>query len=328
MHLSLKKIINPPIPLAALLIIVCAAAWCVHTTDRYFDAETLNAPLAVLLQKTIPNEWFVRAVICLLLTFGNGLLLWQLNNRFTLIRERTFLLFFTFLVLLSFCESTHYIVVGHLTASFIIASFFIFLDMYHRQDATEAAFLGSFLVAVAGLLLLPPVLLLFVPVWIGFVMMRAFSLRTFLASLVGLIAPAFLCFATKLIDVKEFANNFTNIFVVWSIESIKFSISQSVYFSTLLLLFLLALIGIYTSKLRDVVHTRINLNFMVVFWFFSIGIAVLYFHFLHLLLPLIVAPFAIIFSQPVSLRNNTYFTVLFYIFCGINLLYFLYHILY
>lgn len=316
---SLKKIIKPTTPVAVLLITVCVALWFLPI-DSYIEIESRNVPLADFLQRLMPDNWVLCLFINLIITVSNGLLLWLLNKKFVLIRERTFLLLFTFLLLSGTWESTHYLVTGHLAATFVIVSFFIFLDMYHRSDATELAFLGSFLVATASLLLIPPLVLLLLPVWIGFIMMRAFSLRTFLASLVGVITPAILCFATQIVEIQQFFVGFTPIVGGWN-SGISNNLPQIIYILLQIVLGILALIGIYTNSLLDVVRTRVNLNYVVLFLVFSVGIAIFYWEISPLLLPLIAALYAIVFSQPMSLRSSTYYTVLFCIFCGINLLY-------
>jgi len=322
LSLSLRKIINPPLPLSVLLTVLCAALWSV---EGEAVPQQGTAPLTLWLQENLPQGWLT-ILLALTISMCNGLLLWLLNNSFTLIRERSFLLFFCCVFLLSCWDSVHYNIAGHLAAGSVIVSFFIFLSMYHRRDATEAAFLGSFIISLAALLLIEPLVLLLLPVWIGFAMMRALSLRSFLASVVGLAAAVIpLCFV-KIVNIHDFIKVLTSFF--WKDYDISsLSPSELLYFVTLVILGITALVGIYSTSLRDVVRTRINLNYIIVFLVFTFVIALLYFPVYSLLLPLIAMLYAVVFSQPVSLRDSNFFFVLFMIFCAVNLLYRLQNVL-
>jgi hypothetical protein len=319
--ISLKKIINPKVPVAALLIVTCVLLWFVPLSSKILLPEVTLLPGALGLCHIFPPQSLLTLVASMAVILLNGFLLTLLNTKFTLIRERTFLIFLVYFILLSIWHTLHYFLVGNIAATVIIVSFFIFLNMYHRRDATEEAFLGSFFIAITGLLVVPEFLLLFVPVWLGFLAMKAFSLKVFLASLVGLITPIILLFSVGLIDFQSFIMHFKSIGISWGDISENYSSLYLIHFSILLILIILTTISNHSNKLKDVVRTRKNLSFVEIFLFFTLAITVGYLHVFIIFLPLIAALFSIVFAKPITLSHSKYTVALFFVFCAVNLVY-------
>ncbi|MHB9140408.1 MAG: hypothetical protein ACYC25_00845, partial [Paludibacter sp.] len=184
---SIKNFITPGIPLAILLVMSCFALWVITYFGGYFVTVSMqNNSVVVFLQSILIPNTILSGLTAISFTLLNAFLVAQLNNRFTLIRSRTFLPIFIFVLLLGVWNETHLVNGSHLALTiFIIALFFTF-NMFHNRNASEEAFMGSFLISVSSLFINP--LIFLIPVfWIGFIMLQSFSLRTLIASLLGTV---------------------------------------------------------------------------------------------------------------------------------------------
>lgn len=314
--------------LVTLWAVACLLLWFAPAKLPSSVVENQGTlPVARFLQTIFPTAAIITNLVCLLLTIVNGVLLYQLNNVFTLIREKTFLLFLIFMILTSSFHSTHYNVPANLSLTFFLISVFNFLKMYHNTEHTEAAFLGSLLIACVGWLLFPEFLLLFVALWLGMLMLRAMSLRIFLASLIGLVIPAIFCFVFSQTYFDAFFLRFQMAGKEWQIFLQNSFDFQFIFFCILLIIWILSLIGIFTNALHDTVRTRINLNFML-FVFITVIVITIYFpQAFYVFLPLLSSLFAVFFAHPVTLRNSNFFNVVFIVFCAVNVIYVCYNII-
>jgi hypothetical protein len=308
--------------LAALWLAGCLLLWIAPAKLPHFLDENHNLlPAVQFLQTILPPESIFTNLVCVALTILNSILLSQLNNLFTFIREKTFLLPLTFIILLSSFHSTHYNVSANLSLTFLLIAFFNFLKMYHNAEQTEEAFLGSLLISFVGWLFFPEFLLLFVAVWLGFWILDTMSLRIFLASIVGLATPAIFCLAFVPTYFSIFVSHFEIMIDKWAVflqSSFNF---QFFFICILLLLWILSLIGIFSSRLRDNVRTRVNLNFALFFFINALVIIICFPQTFLAFLPVMSALFAVFFAHPVTLRNSNFFNIVFIIFCGANVIY-------
>jgi len=327
MQILLRKTINPPIPLVALWVVGCALLWFVPAKILPAYIENQNIlPLTRLLQTVLPASNIITTIVCLVLSFVNSILLYQLNNIFTIVREKTFVLFLTFFILISAFNSVHYNITANLALTFLLISFFNFLKMYRRTEQTEAAFLSSFLIACIGWLLFPEFLLLFVPVWLGIAQLRAMSLRVFLATLIGMITPAIFCFAIFCFALNQnyfqfFISLFENIGLKWLLVWKNLINFHSIFFVIIFIMWILSLFGIYTNALLNNFRTRTNLNFILIFFISILIILICFPQAFYMFLPILVALFAVFFSHPVTLRTSNFYGIIFIVFCVINAIY-------
>ena len=323
MKLSLKKLISPSIPLSVLLVAACGALWFLPLDNGVPHLSADLMPLSKVIHDFNLSELPVKAV-CLVLTLLNAFLLLQLNNKFTLIRQRTFLLFFLYFFVISIWNTTHYLIIGNFAATMIIGSFFTFLQTYDDNvDTAEPIFLGSFMIAFAGFMLLPEFLVFIIPAWLGLAMLKSISLRTFLASIIGLAAPLLFC----LLFVDGYSQLLITHFYGFQQNTIKsfyaFSIVEIIYMAIFLIISVIFIIGIYSNIVRDIIRTRININFTALFFFFTLAITALFSYSFSYFLPIIAALFAIIAAHPLTVRKDFFYQILFWFFFGVNIVYLL-----
>lgn len=322
MKVSLKNIIVPSIPLAVILVASCFAIWVSsYFGGRFGNLPTNNSLFVNYLQTFLaPNSLFsnIGSVAFALL---NAFLIAQINNRFTIIKTRTFLPIFIFLLLVSSWNETHIINGSHISLTLFILSVFYILSTYRDRKASEMAFMSSLLIGVASIIINP--LIFLVPVfWFGLMILQSFSLRTFLATLFGLIAPWILYFTGLFLLHQEVG--FTPLIATsFSLDfgSLSLSLPGIIYTCCFALILIITLFGMFSITNSDAIRTRNNLNFFILLIVAISILSIIFRNQLVLFLPIIAFLYAILVSYSFTLKMNNFYGILFIVLVSINILY-------
>lgn len=322
MKVSLKNIIVPSIPLAVLMVIGCILLWfSAYWGGRNSSLTAQSITLANNIPSTINSNLLLSNIVNIAFTLLNAFLLAQINNRFTIIRTRTFLPVVVFLFLMSTWNETHISIGSNFALTIIIFALFYFFGMTKDRKASEEAFMGSFLVSLSSLIINPIIFLL--PVcWIGFMMFQSFSLRTFLASLLGAIAPWILLISGEYLFFNQV--EWTHIFnvspnFIFNISTVSLPIL--IYSGALIAIIIISIFGMFSLSNGDAIQTRNKLNFLLVLLISTFVLAVLFQQQFSLFLPLIAMVYALILSHPFTLRQNNFYGISFAIFSVFNIAY-------
>jgi len=320
MRVSLKNLIIPSIPLAVFLVGSCFVIWMSSFVgERNTTFSTQNTSIAESLQSVFLPNTLLSNIVCFTLTLLNAFLVAQINNRFTIIRTRTFLPILIFLLLLGTWNQTHAMIGSHLVLTLFILALFYFFNMSRDRKASEEAFMGSFLISLSSLLINPMIFI--IPLcWIGFVMFQSFSLRTFLASLFGMIAPWILYLSVAFMLQPDF-----NIYHLFNLNfnselSISnFSLPEIIYAISISLIMIISIVEMYSITNSDAINTRNKLDFLL---FLLVSLVILSFIFRNQFisfLPIIALVYSLLISHPMTLKQNNFNGILFLIFCMINI---------
>jgi hypothetical protein len=322
MRVSLKNIIAPSIPLAGLLVIACCGLWL----SAFFGSRLALFPSqsSALIKGVqtifIPNT-LLSNLLSLTFTILNAFLLAQINNRFTIIRTRTFLPIVTFLILISTWNETHIVNGSHFALTLFILALFYFFSMSRNRNASEQAFMGSFLISASSILINP--LIFLIPVcWIGFMMFQSFSLRTFLASVFGTLAPWILYLSVRYLLNPDF--DFLQAFVVVPSIDLSFSafaLQDLIYSALTTIIMIICITGMYSLTHSDAIDTRNKLNFLVLLLISVSVLSFLYMNQFVSFLPIIALVYSLLISHPLTLKQNNFYGIIFLIFCFINIAY-------
>jgi hypothetical protein len=323
MKVTLKNIIVPSIPLAVLLVLGCIGIWF----SSYFGARTVdpgihNSPIVQHIESAISSNTLLSNIISLSFTLFNAFLLAQINNRFTIIRTRTFLPAFTFLLLMASWNDTHLTNGSHFVLTLICFSLFYFFNMSRNRNASEQAFMGSFLISVSSLLINP--LILLIPIcWIGFIIFQSFSLRTFLASIFGSLAPWILFISSKLLFSQSIdpASIFFLKPNLTFIDIAAISLPVIIYSAFFLFFTIVSIIALISLSNGDAIDTRNKLNFLILLLITLMIIAIMFRDQFVAFLPFIALVFSLLFSHPFTLKHSNLYGILFNIFCFVNIAY-------
>lgn len=317
--LSLKNIIAPPIPMAVLMVFGILLVWIAGFGYETKTSQVqFSSPMAVTLQQFVLSNHFLANLISLVIVFFNAFLIAQLNNKFTIIRTRSFLPVLVFLMLIAAWSSIHTMICAHMALTFLLVSLFVFFDMYRNRNASEQAFLGTLLIAVASLFAEP--FILFVPIcWLGFVRFNSFSLRTFLASLFGLLAPWVIYMAIRVYmqpDMLWISFLLKGFYV--GLPFIELPLHEIIYMSATSLIIIIGLAGMYSNLHSDAIQTRAKLNFLVYLLVAAFVFSMLFIYQFAVFLPVVALCYALLISHPFTLKSTNFFSILFIVFIIIN----------
>jgi len=173
--------------------IIAVAVWAIHAfltqipVDAAADTPLWgNVPLP--LGHTLMSMSLALAA-CGFATF----LAANLNDKFILLRVTSRTLSSLLLCLLTATASMHLIGSPHLILICCLLSYFPLFSSYQRGEHAVAPFLSALCLSLASLL--HPHLVLLLPLlWIHLIQLRAFSARSFMATLMGLLVPWWMLF--------------------------------------------------------------------------------------------------------------------------------------
>ena len=327
MRITLKNIIIPSIPIAVILVVSACALWmCVFVGFRYATPSTENSLFVESLQWLFLPNSLLSNLVGIAFTLLNAFLLAQINNRFTIIRIRTFLPIFIFTLLMGTWNETHLVNGSHLTLTLFLFALFYIFAMFHDTKASENAFMASFLIACSSIIINP--LIFLIPIfWLGFMMFKSFSLRTFLASIIGTITPWILFLSIRyLIHLDEFKIeesfhlNFSNLF-----EFSSLSLPTIIYIASLAIILLIGLQGMYSSFHSEAIQSRTKLNFILLLFVSLNGLCLVFYHQYALFLPFIALLYSLLISHQFSLKQSNFYGIVFIIFCVLNIVFIIFN---
>lgn len=320
MHISLKNLIVPSIPMAVLLVLACCGLWLSSFFgERLVVLTDQHSALVQTLQTFIRPNTLQSNLVSLGFTLINALLLAQINNRFTIIRTRTFLPVFIFLLLMSAWNETHISNGSHIALTLFILALFSFFNMARNKNSSEEAFLGCLLISVSSLLINS--LIFIIPVClIGFILFQSFSLRTFLAAIFGTVTPWILYLSGRFLFDPYF--DFSKAFVLafdLNINTTSFAIPDLIYAAILIVMMIIGLVGLRSVSHSDAIHTRNKLNFLLLL-IISLSVLALLFRSQYVsFLPILALIYSLLLSHPLTLKQNNFYCIFFLVFCFINI---------
>ena len=316
--------VTPNIFVIFLLFLCYAGAW-IFASFAGSTTNTVNiehfSPLAVTLQSIFAQNELIPNILSFFICLLNAFLLLLFNNRFSLVRARTSLPVIIFLLLTCGAFNSYTLFSCHLALTLFIVALFLFFEMYHNK-AVEKAFMGSFLTTCASLII-PQYIFIIVVFWIALLSYKAFSARTFLASIFGVLTPIILYFSCLyLIDGSVDFYQYMMCFIPREIGfNSDFSLIDIIYQSIMLLFFIICTITVYHDINKDIVRTRKNLNFCFIILLCSIVIRLGYAESFEPLMPLTLLGYTIFFSHTFTLKQTKFQQIVFILFCLINILF-------
>lgn len=312
----IQQFIKPGTPLSVLLVLIYLGGWGLQFI---FMRDVQHDPAAStrLLE---PNSFWVITGIFLIMVL-NMLLIALINNKFSIIKERSFLpVFFYALFTLSWKE-THYSLESHLVVSVFLISLMLFMGMYKNKTAVIPAFWGTLLISLWGIFY--PVYLFIIPiVWIGFVQLKCISTRVFLASLMGMLIPWIFYFSFQWYAGNEIVI-FNQLFEKFQPVSFlkALSVYNQIFILATALMVIISFVGIYTNLLNESIQNRKNINLMILVFVLLIVLTFVFPVQARELLPMIAALMAMLLAHPFTLQKSTFYTILFFIVIAIHAAY-------
>jgi len=321
MRLTLRNLIVPSIPLAVFLIAGSLLIWILAYI--YSSFILISTPFIDITIFGKENELNIHAahLISISLTLFNAFLISQLNNKYSIIRIRSFLPPFIYIFLISCWVNTHTNIFAHLSLTFYLFSLFMTYDMYKNRKSTEQAFLGSMFLGLASFLAKP--IALFLPLmWLGFIFFKSISFRTFLASIIGFFTPWLIYFIVRIYFEPEvlWLNYVTQGFN-FGFPLLSRPISELIYISSLAIIITIILIGVYTKLYNENIDSRPKLNFMLLLLLISFVNSLVFDNQYIIFMPFISLSYSILISHSFTLQTSKFIFWLFIVFIILGILF-------
>ncbi len=294
-----------------IYLLLGAALWGVTYVGSFRSADTSVAELSQLLaDHTADSIW--QNVASYVLTLLNTWLI----VFYSLKISNTRLPAITFLLLIVVWESSHADVESHLALFLFSYALLCFLDIFNNPKAAERVFFSSLLIGSASFLFND--LLFVIPLfWVGLILLRNFSLRTFLASLMGLAAVLLIYMAVVRslnlaleLPVPEFRLSFS---------SGDLMLPTILYVGSLFILALITLIGSLDNLRQKLVESRRKTGFILMLLVLFMLLFFLQVDFKAGLLPFIAMCFSLLITNSYSSRRIHLYNLIFLAFIVVNL---------
>ena len=308
--------------MSVLLMLMVALVW-------FSDLFIQNTVLLNLQDKTLVsgvNGFFSKNlllsnIVSLLITALNAFLIGQLNNKYTIIRTRSFLPVLFFVLLMASWHETHTIVVSHIALTLVLLSFFVIFSVYRNRAASEQAFLSSFLIALASIFIEP--IILFIPlIWVGLLLFHSMSFRIFLATIFGLLTPWILYLSIRLYlqPDLDWILNIRDSFQL-GLPVLGRPLNEIIYMAVLFVLSVIGLVGLSSNLNQDSMQTRSLINFNTWLLALSFVFSMLFVRQFFVFLPFIGVGLSILLAHPLTLKKANFYTIIFVIFIFVNILF-------
>lgn len=229
----------------------------------------------------------------------------ELTNTFVLLRISSRMLSSSMAALLSCILCLHNFQPGHLTMLMVVMSFFALFYTYQTAHPV-ATYLSFLALSVASLFF--PKLLLLVPVYWGcMAYLRSLSLRTFMASLFGVIVPYwfFLCVSLYVEDgLQVFLTTCKDIIAFEMPMYVELEKTDIMIFIFVFIYFLAGVINFATHSFLDKTRTRIIFKTVIAHGFALVLFLLLQPQYFHTLLPLLLIDASLVGGHFIALTYN------------------------
>ncbi len=328
MKLSIQKFIVPGISFAMLLIVACVVLWTINFVTRYYFQQlpVHNTAFGEIENVLSWSKLTIEVAGFVLLLFNTFLLL-QLNTKYSLIRTRTLLHGFLFLMTLSVWSAFDITFTDYLASTFVLFSLLMFMGMYRNKQAVREAFTGSMFIGI-GSFFAPPLIYILSAFWAGFFLFQCISMRTFLASLFGIITPwiLYFWFNWEFQPDKAWLDELRN--VLTPELTVHFDENHKIVFIAINLILLLFGIGSFYNSLRlDSIQTRQRLKIFIWLFFLSAVTAFFYVSAFPAFLCVAAIAFSMLLAHPLTLQKSLLHSIMLIILCIVNVAFVIFNFL-
>lgn len=320
MKINLQPIISPTIPMTILYYVIFFGIY-MGFYWLYDFPQVIHGHIGPFAETLLPSK----SLVANLVTFGiivlNSMIIAQMNNRFAIIRTRTYLPTFIYL-LLSVCWLPAYgNYVAALGATFALLALYLSLGMYKDKRSVEQAFLSFFFLALSSFLI-PEFAVLAVVFWLGFAFLNCFSGKVFFASIFGFITPWTLFFSSLIFifghtdilpEVQEFVTNY-------SLLNYR-NIPTFIYVAIMFFVLITSLIQISANNRQDSIQTRNMLSFIKILMF-AVILLILFRHSSYVsYMPFAALLFAMLSAYIFTLLKKQFNSIIFIVLCAVNFIF-------
>lgn len=188
----LLKFFKQTLPQVILItIILSILLWlrsCLSDLLHPFYFESITMPFYSIITNWVSNNVILGRIITFIVLLFTGFYLLRINSKHIVIKQRTYLLSFFYIYIISSIVPLQQLNPTVFAAFFIVFAIDHILSVYHKEVALDNLFRASFYIAIASLFY-APALFYFITVLFSLLSIRTFNIREWFAALFGLITP-------------------------------------------------------------------------------------------------------------------------------------------
>ena len=209
------------------------------------------------------------------LQMGIALALLYLNQTFSIIRTRTFLPPFFYLLLVGADSMFYESFIGSVAAFCIMLCFFFLFHTYQHSHS-QALSLNISIILTLGSLLWTPLLLFFPLFWYGFYKFKSLTIKTFLASLIGYVVVYLFILAWSVYksDWNIFISQLPEFRNLFEIQPFSFSLREWYILGFIIILYILLSFNLFMPSISEKIRT---ISFLRYLYFFALVLLIIFF---------------------------------------------------
>ncbi|MEG1580288.1 MAG: hypothetical protein RR386_03395 [Bacteroidaceae bacterium] len=238
----------------------------------------------------------------------------ELNNTNTLIRIRSRLTSSTFICLMASATMLHAFTLDNLLVICVLLTYYLLFSSYQKAHAEGCIFHAFIFVGLGSLLL--PQLLYFVPFYYlaMIIQLRSFTLRTFLASLLGILLP-YVFYMSYLIYYSHLEEILIPFAKLTHVESIRLPTDpyQVPLLSFVGVLSLISIINFWRTKFNDKIRTRMLFYILIIQEFLIAALILLQPQSFKAIMPVLIMNSSPIIAHYFALSNTIICKIIFFL---------------
>jgi len=265
--------------LFAGLTLICFGSWIagnILSIGYPIHEEATDPFLWKIIYKAMPNKE-TSYLTGLLLMAGGAFFLHRMNYALALIREKTYLPFFLYILLISTNPDFFPLTPASFGVPFLVIAIYQLFISYHNEEAQGLAYTTALLLSLCSLLWVQ-VLWFFPLFWFGMHNFKTLTVRTFLASLMGLFTTYWflLGWCVWIRDFTPFTIIFSSLFNFQLQTFSGIEILSWIGVVLVFILFIIASINSAGNNYSNDQRTRQCLSFLIRFGIWSFLLAFIF----------------------------------------------------
>ena len=255
-----------------------------------------------------------------IIQMGIAIFMLYLSQTFVIIRQRSLLPAFFFLLLTGTNTTLFFDPLGSTAALIVTFCFFFLFSTYQNPNSQKEILNLAVLIGIVSLFWFP-VLFLFPLFWYGMYKFKSLNFRTFFASLTGIIIVYLFLFSWSMYkdDLTIFSNRFPDFRSLWNFQFFYLNLKDWLITGVLFILLMLSGINIFMAGISEKIRTITTLRYL---YAFALLIFVLFF--IHMQkesewILILYIPCSYLFAHYFTLSSNRwiswlfFFTILFFV---------------
>jgi len=193
----LLKFFKQTLPQIIIVIIVLAILIWLKSflTDSVFSFyfDSIKMPFYDFITKWLHEGLFKSSLISFVVMLITAFLLLQINSKHIVIKQRTYLPAFFFVILASGFLPVQRINPAIFSSFFLVFAIDHILSIYHKESVLDNLYRAGFFIALASLFYAPSIFYI-VAVFLSLISIRTFNIREWIVPIIGLLTPWFFFF--------------------------------------------------------------------------------------------------------------------------------------